>query len=334
MRCGVHAGVDERRDNDFYGNAVNRAARVMTSAHGGQILRVADGRGADPRPPAGTDVSLLDLGTVRLRGLTQPEQVYQVVHRGAARRTFPALRMLEETPHNLPQPLTSFVGREHELAEGKRQLAHTRLLTLLGIGGLGKSRLSLAGRRPTCSTIIPTASGSSSSRRSPTRGSCRRRSRRCSASRRSAGHPVRDALVEVRARPRSCCSCSTTASTWRRPARRSRASCSKPGPHDHDPRLEPRAPATSRGEKAYSLAPLAVPLPRSRSSRRTRSRSSPAVRLFVERAAAANSDFALTTDNAAAVVGDLSSAGRHSARARARRRARARDVGAERSPSA
>ena len=152
VRCGLHAGVDVRRDNDYYGNAVNRAARIMSTAHGGQILlsqTVVDL--VRDRLPDG--VSLRDLGAVRLRDLTHPEHVYQVVH-SQLRQQFPALRSLESTPNNLPQQLTSFIGREHELAQVKKQLAETRLLTVLGIGGLGKSRLSLqvarrgAGRLP------------------------------------------------------------------------------------------------------------------------------------------------------------------------------------------
>ncbi len=115
VRCGLHAGVDIRRDNDYYGNAVNRTARIMSTAHGGQILlsqTVVDL--VRDRLPDG--VSLRDLGAVRLRDLTHPEHVYQVVH-SQLRQQFPALRSLESTPNNLPQQLTSFIGREHELAQ-------------------------------------------------------------------------------------------------------------------------------------------------------------------------------------------------------------------------
>ena len=141
VRCGLHAGVDARRDNDYFGNAVNRAARVMSAAHGGQILltqAVAALLGS--RLPEG--VALLDLGRVRLRDLAQPERIHQVMH-PTLRQQFPALRSLEATPNNLPQQLTSFVGRERELVDVRKQLAETRLLTLLGGGGLGKTRLSL-----------------------------------------------------------------------------------------------------------------------------------------------------------------------------------------------
>jgi predicted ATPase/class 3 adenylate cyclase len=141
VRCGVHTGVDERRDNDFFGGAVNRASRIMSAAYGGQILLsqvVATLIGN--RLPIG--VALRDLGHVRLRSLTTPERIYQAVH-PQLRHDFPPLHSLEVTPNNLPQQLSSFVGRERELADIRRRLADTRLLTLTGAGGLGKTRLSL-----------------------------------------------------------------------------------------------------------------------------------------------------------------------------------------------
>ena len=107
-RCGLHAGIVERRDNDFFGSVVNRAARIMAAAHGGQVLvsqalavLLAD------RPPAG--VTFRDLGAVRLRDLASPERVFQVMH-PSLRQDFPALRSLSSTPNNLPQQVTSFIG--------------------------------------------------------------------------------------------------------------------------------------------------------------------------------------------------------------------------------
>ena len=141
VRCGLHVGVNERRDNDFFGTVVNRAARIMCAAHGGQVLvSQAVATLVGDRLPLG--VALRDLGDLRLRDLMRPERVYQVVH-PRLRQDFPALRTLEATPNNLPQQLTSFIGRERELAEVKKLLASTRLLTLLGAGGIGKTRLSL-----------------------------------------------------------------------------------------------------------------------------------------------------------------------------------------------
>ena len=141
VRCGLHAGVSETRDHDVFGSAVNRAARIMATAHGGQVLlSEAVTVLVRHRLPAG--ITLRGLGAVRLRDLASAEEVSQLVHPGL-RQDFPALRSLEATPNNLPQQLTTFIGRERELAEVKKLLGSTRLLTLVGAGGLGKTRLSL-----------------------------------------------------------------------------------------------------------------------------------------------------------------------------------------------
>ena len=146
VRCGLHAGPALERDNDFFGSTINRAARIMGLAYGGQVLAsqaVAD-LVADR---LSVETSLRDLGDVRLKGMTGTEHVYQVVH-PSLRQEFPALRSLEATPNNLPQHLSSFIGREREIGEAEVLLEGARLLTLLGMGGLGKTRLSLqiAGR--------------------------------------------------------------------------------------------------------------------------------------------------------------------------------------------
>ena len=141
VRCGLHSGEAQRHGDDYLGTTLNRTARVMALAHGGQVLlsqTVADqlvGRLDDA-------VALRDLGEVRLKGFTGTERVHQLVHPGL-RETFPAIRSLEATPTNLPQQLTSFVGRERDIADAQALLAGTRLLTLTGIGGLGKTRLAL-----------------------------------------------------------------------------------------------------------------------------------------------------------------------------------------------
>ena len=141
VRCGLHAGPALERDNDFFGSTINRAARIMGLAYGGQVLAsqaladlVAD--------RLSVETSLRDLGDVRLKGMASTEHVYQVVH-PSLRQEFPALRSLEATPNNLPQNLSSFVGREREIGEAEVLLEGARLLTLLGMGGLGKTRLSL-----------------------------------------------------------------------------------------------------------------------------------------------------------------------------------------------
>jgi predicted ATPase/class 3 adenylate cyclase len=141
VRCGIHVGADERRDDDFFGPSVNRAARIMGAAHGGQVLlsEAVAGVVRGLLPPG---CALRDLGSVRLRDLALPERVHQLIAPGLGDE-FPPLRSLDSTPNNLPLQLTSFIGREHELVAVRKLLATTRLLTLMGPGGIGKTRLSL-----------------------------------------------------------------------------------------------------------------------------------------------------------------------------------------------
>jgi len=141
VRCGLHAGLAERRGNDFFGPAINRTARIAGVAHGGQVL-LSQAVVTDIGERAPQELALRDLGLVRLRDLERPERVYQVLHPDL-RQDFPPLRSLEATPNNLPLQASSFVGRERELAQVTELLGQTRLLTLLGPGGIGKTRLSL-----------------------------------------------------------------------------------------------------------------------------------------------------------------------------------------------
>ncbi len=141
LRIGLHRGTDAYRDGDFFGTAVNRAARIMSAAHGGQVLvseAVVSAIGAAVPPPLG----LRDLGAVRLRDLTGAEHLYQVLH-PQLRADFPPLRSLQATPNNLPQQLNAFIGRQQEQADVEELLAQGRLVTLLAMGGIGKSRLAV-----------------------------------------------------------------------------------------------------------------------------------------------------------------------------------------------
>jgi predicted ATPase/class 3 adenylate cyclase len=140
-RCGLHAGNGHVRDGEYYGGAVNRAARIMNAAHGGQVLlSEVVALLVNGRLPA--DIGLRDLGRVRLRDLAQPEQVHQLLH-PALLVQFPPLRSLDSTPNNLPQQPSSFVGRQGAIAELRELLFKHRLLTLSGPGGIGKTRLAL-----------------------------------------------------------------------------------------------------------------------------------------------------------------------------------------------
>jgi predicted ATPase/class 3 adenylate cyclase len=143
VRMSLHTGVCEERDNDYFGPVVNRAARLEAVAHGGQVL--VSGATAEllsETLPEG--VTLRDLGLHRLKDLGRPERVFQL-EAGFLQPSFPALASLDnpELPNNLPGQLSAFVGREPELIQVRSLVASSRLVTLTGSGGCGKTRLAL-----------------------------------------------------------------------------------------------------------------------------------------------------------------------------------------------
>lgn len=141
VRMALHTGMTDERGDDYVGPLLNRVARLMSAGHGGQILltqATCDALAGDL--PLG--LALRDMGERRLRDLIHPEHVYQALAEGL-QSDFPPLKTLDYRAHNLPVQLTRFIGREHEMAEVKRLLATTRLLTLTGAGGAGKTRLSM-----------------------------------------------------------------------------------------------------------------------------------------------------------------------------------------------
>jgi len=138
VRMGIHTGPAEQRDGDYYGTAVNRAARLMSAAHGGQIVLSL----ATEELVQEAGFELLDLGEHNLRDLARAERVFQVVADGLA-RDFPPLQSLDAIPRHLPLQTTSFVGREADVAAIGGALGAARLVTLTGVGGVGKTRLSL-----------------------------------------------------------------------------------------------------------------------------------------------------------------------------------------------
>jgi predicted ATPase/class 3 adenylate cyclase len=295
VRCGVHAGAVERRDNDFYGSAVNRGARIMNAAHGGQVLvSQAVATLVEGRLPAG--IALRDLGSVRLRDLAHPERLYQVIAPDM-RREFPALRSLEATPNNLSHQLTPFVGRERELGEIKSLIRETRLVTLHGVGGLGKTRTSLQVAADvideypdgvwfvelaplTDARLVPQAVAS------------------VLAVKEEAGRPVAEALVKFVKDRRLLLildNCEHLTLACAELARQ----LLQAGPYV-------KILASSRenlrvaGEALYPLPPLAAPEPQASSAAALRRYE--AVRLFVDRATAAQPPFRLTDENATAVA--------------------------------
>lgn len=141
VRMGLHTGRAEERKADYFGPAVNRVARLMSIGHGGQVLISGSTHAlAHDRLPAGT--ALVDMRSHRLKDLTEPERVWQLSIADLPRE-FPPLKSLDAQPNNLPIQRTSFVGRDRDLADVKSLLEQHRLVTLVGAGGVGKTRLAL-----------------------------------------------------------------------------------------------------------------------------------------------------------------------------------------------
>jgi len=141
VRMGLHTGAATLAGRDYVGMDVNRAARIANAAHGGQVL-VSEATRAVTEEGLPAGQRLRDLGGHRLKDLEGEERLYQLVIEGLPAE-FPPPRSLEMSVSNLPQQLTTFCGRERELAEAKGLLAATRLLTLTGPGGTGKTRLAI-----------------------------------------------------------------------------------------------------------------------------------------------------------------------------------------------
>ena len=141
VRMGIHSGDGTISGESYVGIDVHRAARIANAGHGGQVLVSAATRSL-AESSLSDGVSLRELGEFRLKDLSRPEQLSMLVIEGLP-SDFPALRTLDAVPNNLPTQLTTFLGRQRELAEAAALLEEARLLTLTGPGGTGKTRLSL-----------------------------------------------------------------------------------------------------------------------------------------------------------------------------------------------
>ena len=132
VRIGIHTGEAELRDSDYFGATMNRTARVMDAGHGGQILV------SSSTASLSADFELVDLGEHHLKGLATPERLFQV-----GGESFPPLRVARQRAGNIPVELTTFIGRGAEVSELSAELADHRLVTLIGVGGTGKTRMAV-----------------------------------------------------------------------------------------------------------------------------------------------------------------------------------------------
>lgn len=141
VRMAIHTGDCSQRDGDYFGTTLNRVARLSSLGYGEQIL-VSATTAALLRDALGERVTLRELGLHRLKDLAQPELTYQVVTEGL-RSDFPALASIDSRPNNLPSQISTFIGREREEQEVAATLRDSRLVTIVGPGGIGKTRLAL-----------------------------------------------------------------------------------------------------------------------------------------------------------------------------------------------
>jgi class 3 adenylate cyclase len=136
VRMGIHTGVSEERDGNYFGPTVNLAARVMGAGHGGQVLASQVSAGLLGRDDA------IELGEYRLSGIPDAVAIVQF-SASSESSTFPPLRANQRARGNLVQPASRFVGRDRELDDLSRRLRDQRLVTLIGVGGTGKTRLAV-----------------------------------------------------------------------------------------------------------------------------------------------------------------------------------------------
>ena len=141
VRMAVHTGTTDEREGDYFGTTVNRVARLLAVADGGQV--VVSGAAAQLLDSAMPEqMELRDLGEHRLKDIAEPEHIWQLAAPGLV-ETFPPLQSLESPPNNLPRQLTPLLGREEVLAEIEPLVIEHPLVSLVGTGGVGKTSVAL-----------------------------------------------------------------------------------------------------------------------------------------------------------------------------------------------
>ena len=305
VRMALHTGTAQARDGDYFGPALNRVARLLAIGHGGQVL-VSGVTAALVGDRLGPDVGLLDRGDHVLRDLAQPERVHQVVAPGLA-RDFPALRSDAASQSTLPIQLSSFVGRERDLEDVRRLSEMHRLVTLIGTGGTGKTRLMLEAA-PTIESRFKDGTRLAELAPISDPDLVVREVARAVGAREQPGSPPIETLgdfLRFKTMLLLLDNCEHVIGAVADLAHRLLTSC--PGV---------TILATSRealgipGETIFQVPSLGLPRSDARTDphdlaaadRFDEIASAGAVRLFVDRAAAAVPDFALTTDNASTIA--------------------------------
>jgi predicted ATPase/class 3 adenylate cyclase len=297
VRIGIHTGEPSRSAEGYVGADLHRAARIMAAAHGGQVLVSEATRGLITDDDL-EGLALRDIGEHRLKDLTRPQRLHQLVIAGLP-SDFPPPRTLEGRPTNLPIQLTALVGRDRELAE-LGQVLHrpdVRLLTLTGPGGTGKTRLALQLAAdvledfPDGVFVISLAPLADPSLVLPTIA-------QTLGVRESAGRPVAAAVSDYVAKKRLVLVLDNFEQVVEAAGEVSHLL--EAGP-DLKVVVTTREPLHIPGEQEWPVQPLE--LPRAAERRNVEALSQyESVRLFIERARAVRPDFTVTNENAPAVA--------------------------------
>src|ERR687894_2385677 len=296
VRMALHTGSAEERNGDYFGPPLNRVARLLSAAHGGQILLSLPAQEL-VRDLLPVGVELRDLGEHRLKDLARPERVFELLAPDLP-AGFPPLRTLESRPNNLPMQPTPLVGREREVEDVRERLLapEVRLLTLTGPGGTGKTRLALQAAADlldefedgvffvALATLTdPTLVASTVAQVLDVRE--------------SGDQPLIEGVKDYLKDKRLLLVLDNFEQVLE--------AAPLAGELLSAPRLKvlatSRIPLGVYGEHEYAVPPLAVPDPKRLPGLEALSQYE-AVRLFIERARAAKADFAVTSENAPAVA--------------------------------
>src|SRR5215207_1559152 len=297
VRMALHTGAAQERDEDYFGPPVNRVARLLSAAHGGQVLLSLPAQEL-VRDQLPTGTTLRDLGEYRLKDLFRPERVFQLLAPGLPSE-FPPLRTLDAYRNNLPIQPTPLVGREKEVADVCERLARpgVRLLTLTGTGGTGKTRLGLQVAAELTDEfedgvffvslaaisdpefVVPAVAGTLGVKE-------------------AGGQPLLESLEDYLREKRILLVLDNFEQVLEAAPMVSELLSAAPY---LKVLATSRIPLRLYGEHEYSVPPLALPDPE-RPPSVERLTQYEAVRLFVERAQAAKVDFSVTNDNAPAVA--------------------------------